>query len=282
MSCAPKSRATVIAIVVALLLVASPSLVVASASGRPDAGRASSSRGGPVVHAVLIPDHVLAPTTAAGSILHGLAPGVLSYLGGLGFGWVLGQFGLGDGVAEQIGEIQNKLLVIESRLRALEAATSALRVELAQGTYSGLVAQATPIIADVNQGMADLDFISRMRADDPTKKGLTEETLKFIHDHLMGSTQRELADRMSGTAGGDGLIVAAYKTVKANTLLWTRGTSNRVREVFDYYLDVEAPAVAAGRVHARPPAHLLRRVHRDSDHRRRPNVGCARAQPAEA
>lgn len=50
MRCVPKRRGPVIAIVVALLLLASPSLVVASASGRADAGRASSSRGVVVEH----------------------------------------------------------------------------------------------------------------------------------------------------------------------------------------------------------------------------------------
>ena len=112
---------------------------------------------------------------------------------------------------------------------------------MAHGTFSGLVAQATPIIAQVNQGMSDLDYIASMRRDDPSKRGLTERTLKFIDDHLLYGKQQELAARMTGEAGADGLIVAAYKTVKGQRrALWTRLNSTSVRAVVDYYQSAEA------------------------------------------
>jgi hypothetical protein len=209
-------------------LAASPLVVVASASGR--ASTAPSARTSAVRHLAF-----LAPV--AGFVLDQLASNVFSY----GFGWVLGQFGQGNGVDPQIAEIQSKLQEIDNRLSGLEAATNQLRGELAHGTFSGLVAQATPIIAQVNQGMSDLNFIASMRRDDPSKPALTERTLKFIDAHLLYGKQQELAARMTGEVGADGLIVAAYKTVKANAGdFWTRLNSTRVRAVVDYYQSAEA------------------------------------------
>jgi hypothetical protein len=223
-------RGSLIGVVVAVMLVASPLVVVASANGRVSAARAPSSRAGAVGHLFF-----LAPV--ASFIMQELASNAISY----GFGWVLGQFGQGSGVDPQIGEIQSKLQAIEDRLSGLQAETSALRGELAQGTFSGLVAQATPVIAQINQGMSDLDFIAGMRADDPHKHALTEKTLGFIRDDLLHGKQQELDARMTGEAGSDGLIVAAYKTVKANAGdFWTRLSSIRVRSVVEYYQSAEA------------------------------------------
>jgi hypothetical protein len=223
-------RGSLIGIVVAVVLLASPLVAVGSASGSAGTGAVSSPRAATVRHLAF-----LAPV--ASFLMQELASNATS----LGFGWVLGQFGLGDGVDPQIGAIQTKLQEIEDRLTGLAAATSQLRAELAQGTFSGLVAQATPVIAQINQGMSDLDFIASMGKHDPTKRALTERTLKFIDDHLLFGKQQELAARMTGEAGGDGLIVAAYKTVKANAGdFWTRLDSTRVRNVVEYYQSAEA------------------------------------------
>ena len=221
-------RGSLIGLVVALALAASPLVVAASARERVSA--APSAHTSSIRHLAF-----LAPV--AGYLMEQLAGNLFSY----GFGWVLGQFGEGDGVDPQIGEIQAKLQEIDSRLSGLEAATSQLRGELAHGTFSGLVAQATPIIAQINQGMSDLEFIAGMAKTDPHKRSLTETTLKFIGDHLLHGKQQELAARMTGEAGADGLIVAAYKTVKANAgEFWTRLDSTRVRNVVEYYQSAEA------------------------------------------
>lgn len=156
-------------------------------------------------------------------------------------GWLLDQFGLGNGLASEIAGIRDQLRQIESRLGEILAATKQLQADLAQGTYSGLVAQTTPIIARVDKAMADLDAVARMAADDPDKAALSRETLNFIGNKLMGGEQEELAKRIQGEIGADGLIVAASKTVRARTTCcWTRLTSQRVREVLDYYQSAEA------------------------------------------
>lgn len=56
----------------------------------------------------------------------------------------------------------------------------------------------------------------------------------------MGAEQTELARRITGEAGADGLIVAASKVAKTTSPYWTALTSARVRQVFDYYQQQEA------------------------------------------
>jgi hypothetical protein len=117
-----------------------------------------------------------------------------------------------------------------------------LRAELAEGTYSGLVAQTIQITARIDKGMDDLDAIAWMAADDPTKRAFTEATLKFIDDNLMQGQQEELAKRITGEAGADGLIVAASKLAKtqSSSCCWTARENQRVRQVFEYYQLEEA------------------------------------------
>ena len=166
-----------------------------------------------------------------------LLGGLLSKGGGEAFGGLLAGFGLGSEADN--AEVLKKLEQIENRLSAIETATQQLRGELAHGSFSGLVSQATPIIASINEGMGQLSFIASMRANDPTKQPLAERTLSFIHDHLLYK-QQELCLRISGEVGSDGLIKAASKAAKANTRYWTERTSQTVREAFDYYQDAEA------------------------------------------
>ena len=123
------------------------------------------------------------------------------------FGWVLEEFGLGNGQKNEIAAIRQQLGEIQTGLTEIRAATVQLRAEVAEGTYSDLVAQTIQITARIDKGMDDLDAIARMAADDPTKRAFTEATLKFIDDNLMQGQQEELAKRITGEAGADGLIV---------------------------------------------------------------------------
>ncbi len=103
------------------------------------------------------------------------------------------------------------------------------------------MAQTTPIIARVDKGMDDLDALAQMTAGDPVKTEFAKETLSYISVNLMQGQQEELARRITGEAGADGLIVAASKAVKARSgNFWTKLTSDQVREVFNYYQSAEA------------------------------------------
>jgi hypothetical protein len=222
-----------VALGAAVLLLALPALSAASDTRPADARAATAHRGGPLAHEAV----VIGPL--ATTILGKLASGAASKAGGHVFGWLLGAFGLQSQLESQVGEILSKLEQIEDRLAALEESTAKLRTELAQGTFSGLVGQVTPLIANINKGMSDLAFIANLPANDPGKRALTEETLKFIHDHLLHK-QEELALRIKPPSGADGLIVAASKAAKAHTRYWTTSTSRGVQDVFDYYQDMEA------------------------------------------
>ncbi len=178
------------------------------------------------------------------AVVQALALGVVSELlnGALdeaksqGFGWLLDQIGLGDKTAAELAGIREQLRVIEAQLSEILAATVQLRAEMAQGTFSGLVAQATPIVARVDKGIDDLAAVANVAADDPARTGLAKETLRYIGDKLMGGEQEELAKRLTGEVGADGLIVAAYKVAKTTApCCWTDLRSARVRAVFRYY-----------------------------------------------
>jgi hypothetical protein len=247
----------VIAVVVALLLLASPSLVIASAGGRADAGRASSSRGGPVARAasngvaestLLLAEDLLKATRGNTHILESLKANALSVAvgGGVvegvvtaGLGWLLDQYGLGGGIEDQIAGIQTQLNEIQNTLNKVYEATKQLRTDLADSDFANLAAQATPIVSNVDTGMKQLHSIAQRPVDDPEKKELTEHLLTFIQNHLLDGPQEELDHRLRGLAGADGLITTAYKDALAHHRLWTLKTSLEVRAIVAYYETAE-------------------------------------------
>lgn len=257
---APKRRGPVIAGVVALVLLAAPSLAVASASGRAGGPRATTA----VVNRVdpNDPDGIWNGTLAEWhafnvaqakeqrkKLIRGLAanaakvvgPGLVEGLAFAAVGWVLDQWGYGGGgIDDQIAEIRTQLNEIQNTLNKIDAATTQLRTELADSHFSNLVSQASGIVASVDTDAKELDAIARMGADDPTKADRTRRLLDRIDRDLMGGRQKELADRISGTVGADGLIAAAYKEALAHHRLWTLMTSLQVREVVAYYETAEA------------------------------------------
>jgi hypothetical protein len=237
---AVRQRACVVAIVLALLAIASVTAsTIAPANARPAAVAVDERAAvGPLASAAL-------------GIVSELANTAFGFGLDKGFGWVLGQFGLVEEepnkpdpqlaeMKQQLGEIQAKLQKIETQLNDLEAASRQLRAELQEASYANLVSQASTITSRVDKGMAELDYVAHMHADDPTKKARTEDALAFIKSHLMGAEQEELANRISGSAGAHGLVGGAYKVEKERTVLWTRSNSYTVRAVFEYYRDTEA------------------------------------------
>jgi hypothetical protein len=206
--------------------------------------------------------------TLAIAIVQKIGEGALQKVGNAGFGWVLDQFGLGDGQATEIAGIRDQLGEIQTGLSEIRAATSQLRTELAEGTYSGLVAQTSGITARIDKGADDLDAVARMTAGEPTKKRFTEATLKFIDDNLMQGQQEELALRISGEAGADGLIVAASKVAKTQSpCCWTDLKTKQVREVFNYYQLEEARLLLlrVEYMHANPKTYSEAEITRQID-----------------
>ena len=147
-------------------------------------------------------------------------------------GWVLDHFGLGNGHEGETAGIRDQLGQIQNDLTEVLAATRELRAEVAQSEYSLMVSETSRITARIDKGMDDLDAVAKMAKDDPTRKGFTEATLTFIGDELMKGQQEELAKRITGEAGSDGLIVAASKVAKTRSpCCWTARTSEHVRRV---------------------------------------------------
>ena len=250
--CAPKRCGSVVAVVVALLLLAAPSQVMAE-GGLPfgPGDRLSPTN---LEHLVVVSgynrDQVIASVKENALTYKGIQTKLLKVtVGGAlvevlvqaGIGWVLDQYGLNSGIEAQIAAIQTQLNQIQDSLNKLQATTDQLRTDLADAHFSNLVNQASTLVAHVHGAVKELDSIAHLPAADRTKrKARTQLLLTSIHTHLFLGAQKDLADRISGTAGADGLIAAAYKAELARHRLWTLRNSLQVRAVAAYYQGVEA------------------------------------------
>ncbi|OAI40469.1 hypothetical protein AYO39_01330 [Actinobacteria bacterium SCGC AG-212-D09] len=208
--------------------------------GSVGADRAVSGSAAPRVAPAPGAHSAVVATFAAKWVIEKLLGGAASHLGSTGMGWVLAQWGIGDGLGPQLGELRSALSGIDNRLSALEKQTEGLRGELAQSHYSNLINQSLPIITKINEGTRDVRFQASLKASDTTKANLARHRLTFIERDLLTGHQEELALRISGHLGADGLIVAASKQVKADTRFWTSLTSQQVEQVLSYYQQEEA------------------------------------------
>jgi hypothetical protein len=188
----------------------------------------------PVAHSAVV------ATFGAKWVIEKLLSGAVSHLGSTGMGWVLSQWGISDGLGPQLVELRGVLSGIESRLAGLETQTAGLRRELADSHFSNLINQSLPLISKINDGTRDLRLQASLKASDRTKANLARHRLEFIARDLLTGPQDELATRISGHLGADGLIAAASKQAKADTRFWTGLTSLRVEHVLDYYQQEEA------------------------------------------
>ena len=144
-------------------------------------------------------------------------------------------FGLQNSHESEIGGIRDQLGEIQSSLDALQESTTELRGRGGKGTYSELVAQTIPITADIDKGMKDLKTIADKSPGDPTKENATKAAMDFIYTKLMQGQQEELAKRITGEAGSEGLAVAASIAAKDQSPFWTARTSEHVQQLFDSY-----------------------------------------------
>jgi hypothetical protein len=235
------------------------------------ANAASPDRRAPAITAHRSDRRIELPKGFATKTMQLLGEGAVFAGGGKAFGWVLEAFGGGEELESQIAEIRDQLKEIKGTLAATLAATTQIQAQLAEGTYSGLVAQATPVTASVDKGMEDLETVALMRPEDPTKKNLADAALKFIGKNLMGKEQGELAKRISGEVGSDGLVVAASKVARTSSPFWTDRTSRQVREVLDYYQQQEErlEVLRVEYMHAHPETYsaetILKSVERTSN-----------------
>lgn len=232
-----RTRAGLRAVGLLMICTATTALLLAGSAGAATRGpstpwRITPGGRGPVAGSIL-------QVGVAAKTVQLLGEGAVFAVGGKGFGWALQAFGLEDDTAGEIVAIRGQLKEIQGSLAETLAATTQIRSELAQSTYSGLVAQTTPITANVDKGMEDLQTVAEMSPGDPTKRNYTGKVLDFIGTHLMGGAQTELNKRVVGEAGSDGLVVAASKVARTASPYWTARTSEQVHRVFDYYQEQE-------------------------------------------
>ena len=226
-----------IATLVALLV----SVPLASAAAQTAQGPIAAGRHGePVARTAVV-------AGVAGGILAELLKGAAYQGGKIIFGNLLQAFGLADPPANSttdsdLAAVRTQLVNIQTRLAALDTTVGQLRADVAESEYSVLVGQTTPITSDIETAMDHLDAVSKMTAGNSTvtqRANFSRATLKFIDEKLL-SKQEELARRVTGEIGADGLVKAFSKAMKARSPYWTNRTSEQVGEVYDYYQSEEA------------------------------------------
>jgi hypothetical protein len=191
------------------------------------------------------------PPSTTRWIVNGLAQGALSYVGGQTLGWVLGQFGIGDGVAGQLAQIQAQLAQISMQLTQLQNA-------VAEAAFGGLVAGADDYTSEITNAQKQLSTLANLDPNDPnfkaTKTMLTNSLLAYIggatsnHPCATGPAGVGLLEKqdilngrlLQSPAGADGILVAGSRVMTGATRFWTSATTQQVQTLFDYYAGREA------------------------------------------
>jgi hypothetical protein len=191
------------------------------------------------------------PPSTSAWIVNGLAQGALTFAGGQTLGWVLGQFGLGDGVSGELAQIQAQLAQISMQLTSLQN-------EVAQAAFGSLVAGAADYTSEIANALKQLSTIANLDPNDPnfqsTKTMLTNSLLAYIGGATSdkpcstgpaGVGLLEKQDILNGRlvqsgVGTDGILVAGSRVMTRATRFWTSGTTQQVQTLFDYYAAREA------------------------------------------
>ena len=174
MRCALKRCGSVVAVVVALLLLASPSAEAKFEVPTPtkipfviadihDMTQANFFR----LKNMELNSRTFKPFTTSKLLKATVGGALVEVVLQAGIGWVLDQYGLNSGIEDQIAAIGTQLNGIQNSLNKIDAVTTQLRTELVNSTYETQVREAATIVAHVDTAMKDLDFVAHLPADRP-------------------------------------------------------------------------------------------------------------------
>jgi hypothetical protein len=155
--------------------------------------------------------------------------------GDAALGWALKSFGLNDDLeARQLAEIRQALDAIGKQLTQLEN-----RVELAG--FSTLVHQTDRTIGEIDYAASQVDLLTRLPANDPTKKAFTQTVVDYIGSHLRDAPDVLNQSLSSNVPLSDNLIKSASRLVKTRRgRFFDSADSAQVRSVYDYFAAYQA------------------------------------------
>ncbi len=185
-----------------------------------------------------------------------LADGALGYVGGDAAGWLLAQFGLGDGIDSDLAQIQQQLQQIGQDLTEIKSELSTVAAAVVQGTYSQLAADAAPILGAVDYAEGQLSLLANLPTgahpadfsgscttvpQDDERAIIACGLVQYVQAHLVGQDAILNKLLVQPAPGADSILVAASKAVRAGTTTFYDSTeSDEVASVQSYYSVYEA------------------------------------------
>lgn len=190
------------------------------------------------------------------SLASSLGDGAASYVGGDAAGWLLAQFGLGDGLGSDLAQIQQQLQQIADDLTTIKSQLNQVAAAVVQGTYSQLAAVAAPILGQIDYAEGQLSLLANLPpgahpADfagncvnppaDDERAIITCNLVQYVKTNLVGQDAVLNKLLVQPAPGADSILVAASKAVRAaTTTFFDPDTSAEVESVQSYYSAYEA------------------------------------------
>jgi hypothetical protein len=190
------------------------------------------------------------------SVASSLGDGAASYVGGEAAGWLLAQFGLGDGLGPDLAQIQQQLQQIADDLTTIKSQLNQVAAAVVQGTYSQLAANAAPTLGQIDYAEDQLSLLANLPpgahpADfrggcanppaDDERAIITCNLIQYIRTNLVGQDAVLNKLLVQPAPGADSILVAASKAVRAATAtFFDPDTSAEVESVQSYYSAYEA------------------------------------------
>ena len=172
-----------------------------------------------------------------------LASGAVSYVGGLGMGWVLGQLGIQSGASVQLEDIKDALDKISSQLTELGLQLTDLNKKADEQLLATLVASLRNAESATTGKLGDLQSIADMAASKPDKAYLESqacEKLAGLYPLASGTLDYgyvpDLLNRAFFPAPGVKPLTEAFLNVVKNKSRWfTTASSDEISQMLGYW-----------------------------------------------
>jgi hypothetical protein len=190
------------------------------------------------------------------SLASTLGDQAVSYASGAAAGWLLDQFGLGDGIGSDLAEIQQQLQQLADDLTTIKSQLNQVAAAVVQGSYSQLAADAAPILGQIDYAEGQLSLLANLPpgahpADfsggcanppaDDERAIIACDLVQYVRTNLVGQDAVLNKLLVQPAPGADSILVAASKAVRANTAtFFDSDTSAEVESVQSYYSAYEA------------------------------------------
>jgi hypothetical protein len=149
---------------------------------------------------------------------------------------VLSAFGLSDGndlLRQDMANIRQALDELGKQVTQVQN-----RVELAG--FSELVHQTDPTTGKIDYAMEQLAALANLPADDPTKRGFTEQEVVPAISNLRDAPAILNRNLGSDVPLADNLIKSASRLLSVRERFFDKETSDQVKSVYDYFAAYQA------------------------------------------